>query len=70
MTRRTNVGKTGHASDKSGIYLARCCEYEIVVSKGDVFPLCRKCNSLTRWKLVKSAVQADAPVWTPVSTLW
>jgi len=41
---------------RSGIYRAKCCGYEIVLDKGELYPPCKPCNAPASWELAKPLV--------------
>ena len=45
--------KTGQVNEKFGVYKSTCCGYEIVITKGAIFPFCPDHVPLpTIWKLL------------------
>jgi hypothetical protein len=45
--------KTGRDADQPGQYSSECCLAEIRVIRGQMFPHCPRCNSLTVWDLMR-----------------
>ena len=43
--------KTGRDATRSGLYVSECCDQELDFLKGQMFPRCPGCNTLTVWEL-------------------
>jgi len=49
----STVSKTGQVNQKFGVYKSVCCGFEIVISKGAIFPYCPDhLRLITTWKLL------------------
>jgi hypothetical protein len=44
--------KTGHDTNRSGLYVSECCLTEVTLSEGQMFPRCPACYALTVWEFV------------------
>jgi hypothetical protein len=45
--------KTGKDANHSGVYVSECCFKVVAVVKGQMFPRCPHCLTLTWWECVK-----------------
>ena len=47
--------KTSEDAPRSGLFVSRCCDEELVFCKGDTLLRCPRCHYVCEWELVEIA---------------
>ena len=52
--------KTGRDASRSGLYVSECCGSAVAIVKGEMFPRCPRCFSLTLWEFIKPRLRVSS----------
>jgi hypothetical protein len=52
--------QTGRDANRSGLYISECCRSVVALVKGDMFPRCPRCYTLTLSEFIESRLHISS----------